>query len=92
MKTIDCGNYFHEKAFNEVCEALEKGEAVEVYIDVIGHTRNNYEQEAYKEALQQKYGSRLQIDKIDGAYSYSYTYGLRYFAAGGKNEKTSTEH
>lgn len=90
MRTIDCKNYFNEKSFNEVCEALEKAEAVEVYIDVIGHTRNNYEQEAYREALEKKYGDRLKVDKIDGAYSYSYTYGLKYFAAGGKNEKAHT--
>lgn len=77
MKTINGGNYFHEKAFNEICEALEQGEAVQVYIDCIGHTRNNNEQEAYKEALQEKYASRLAIDKNEGGYSYSYTYGLK---------------
>lgn len=77
MKTINGGNYFHEKAFNEICEALEGAEAVQVYIDVIGHTRNNNEQEIYKEALEQKYGSRLKVDKSDGGYSYSYTYTLQ---------------
>lgn len=77
MKTINGGNYFHEKAFNEICEALEKGEAVEVYIDSIGHTRNNNEQEIYKETLQKKYGSQLKIDKNEGAYSYSYSYQLK---------------
>ena len=86
MKTIDCGNYFHQKAFNEVCEVLEKGEGVEVYIDVIGHSRNNYEQEAYKEALENKYGDNLKVEKNDGAYSYSYSYRLKYFAAGGKDD------
>ena len=77
MKTINGGNYFHEKAFNEICEALEQGEAVQVYIDSIGHTRNNNEQEAYKEALQEKYANRLVIDKNEGGYSYSYTYELK---------------
>ncbi len=77
MKTINGGNYFHEKAFNEICETLEKGEAVQVYIDSIGHTRNNNEQEVYKEALQEKYGSRLQIEKNEGGYSYSYSYQLK---------------
>ena len=77
MKTINGGNYFHEKAFNEICEALEKGEAVEVYIDVIGHSRNNYEQEAYKEALENKFGDRLQTTENSGAYSYSYSYQLK---------------
>ena len=91
MKTINGGNYFHERAFNEVCEALEKGEAVSIYIDTIGHGANNREQEIYKEELTKKYQSRLQVDKSEGVYSYSYTYGLRYFA-GGKNEKTSIEH
>ena len=76
-KIINGGNYFHEKAFNEICEALEKGEAVEVYIDCIGHTRNNNEQEAYKEALTEKYGSRLKFEQSAGGYSYSYTYELK---------------
>lgn len=88
MKTINGGNYFHKKAFNEICEALEQGEAVEVYIDCIGHTRNNNEQETYKEALLEKYGSiRLKVCKNNGAYSYSYSYLLKQFTAGGKNAK-----
>lgn len=90
MKTINGGNYFHEKAFNEICEALERAEAVQVYIDCIGHTRNNNEQEIYKDALIEKYADRLKIDKAEGGYSYSYIYSLRYFAAGGRNEKIST--
>ena len=74
---IDGGNYFHEKAFNEICEALEQGETVEVYIDCIGHTRNNNEQEAYKEALFKKYQDRLKVEKDGGGYSYSYSYELK---------------
>ena len=77
MKTINGGNYFHEKAFSEICETLERGEAVEVYIDCIGHTRNNNEQEAYKEALEKKYGDKLQTIENGGAYSYSYSYQLK---------------
>ena len=92
MKVISGQNYFNEKSFNEICEALEKAEVVQVYIDCIGHTRNNNEQEAYKEALLKKYQDRLKVEKSEGGHSYSYTYGLRYFAVGGKNEKTSTEH
>lgn len=76
MKTINGGNYFHEKAFNEICEELEKGGAVSVYIDCIGHGTNNREQEIYKEALENKYGSRLKATKQNGAYSYSYSYQL----------------
>lgn len=77
MKTINGGNYFHEKAFNELCEALERLEAVQVYIDCIGHGANNREQEAYKEALLEKYSDRLKIEKNDGAFSYSYVYRLQ---------------
>ena len=76
MKTINGGNYYHEKAFNELCEALEQGEAVEVYIDCIGHARNNNEQEIYKEALIEKYGDKLKVKCNQGAVSYSYTYQL----------------
>lgn len=85
-KIVNGANYFNEKSFNEICEALESAKTVKVYIDCIGHTRNNNEQEAYKEALIEKYQDRLKVDKIDGSYSYSYMYGLRYFAAGKLND------
>ena len=77
MKVLNAGNYFHEKGFNEICAALENGEAVEVYIDVIGHSRNNQEQEVYKEELQLKYGDRLQVERVEGGFSYSYQYSLK---------------
>ena len=76
MKVIDGKNYFNEQSFNEICEALENGESISVYIDCIGHTRNNNEQEAYKEALTEKFGSRLQAECSKGANSYSYSYRL----------------
>ena len=76
MKTINGGNYFHEKAFNEICEELEKGESISIYIDVVGHGANNREQESYKEELIKKFQSRLQVEKSEGAYSYSYSYRL----------------
>ncbi len=88
--TINGQNYFNEKSFNEICEALEKIQVVQVYIDCIGHTRNNNEQEAYREALEKKYQDRLKVDRIDGGHSYHYEYTLRYFAAGGKDEKAHT--
>lgn len=74
---INCGNYFNENSLNQVCRALEKGEKVEVYIDCIGHSRNNNEQEAYKEALLQKYGDKLSIESRKGGYSNSYLYFLQ---------------
>ncbi len=75
-KLINCGNYFNEKSFKVVCEALENGEVVNVYIDCIGHTLNNYEQENYKKALVDKYGDKLIIDENKGAFSFSYNYKL----------------
>lgn len=84
-KLINGENYFNEVSFNKACKALEQGDTITLVIDSIGHTRNNNEQEAYKEALIKKYGERLNIDKSEGRYSYSYTYALRYFS-GGKND------
>lgn len=74
--TINCGNDFYESRFNQVCEALEQGETVSVYIDCIGHTRNNMTQEIYKDSLQAKYGEKLNVEHSNGAYSYHYTYRL----------------
>ena len=84
MQTINGGNYYHEKAFNEICEALEQGQTISVYIDCIGHGTNNREQEVYKEELLNKFGSRLMVERSEGGYSYSYTYKLKYLATGGK--------
>ena len=76
-KWINCGNDFYQEHFDEVCEALEQGENVRVYIDCISHARNNAAQEEYKEALLDKYGpGRLTIGTHEGAYSYSYDYTL----------------
>ena len=82
-KFVDGKNYFNEKSFNEICEALEHGKTVQVGIDCIGHTRNNNEQEAYKEALTERYGNGLWVECSKGAVSYSYSYKLKDFAGGG---------
>ena len=73
---INCTNSYNEKSFNEVCEALEQGETVRVGIDCIGHTRNNIEQENYKEHLEKKYGDKLKVNCEEGVCSYSYSYKL----------------
>ena len=86
MKTINGGNYYYERAFKEACSALENGETIQIYIDCIGHTRNNSEQEVYKEAFIQKYDDLLVIEKNAGGYSYSYTYRLKHNVNGGVNE------
>lgn len=69
---INCKNYFNEKSFQEVCEALESGKDVQIYIDCIGHTRSAYESSNYDKALKEKYGDRLvnHDDAVFNPYSY----------------------
>lgn len=55
---------------------LEKGKAVWISSDCIGHTRNNMEQESYKKALQEYYGERLEYDTSWGACRYHYIFRL----------------
>ena len=74
---INGGNYFNETALNELCNALDNGETVDLYIDCIGHTRNNNEQEAYRSALYDKYGEKLHVEIAKGSCSYYYTYKLK---------------
>lgn len=74
---INGANYFNPISFNNACEALEQGHTIEMYIDVIGHTRNNIVQEEYEEALIEKYGDKLIVEKEQGSYSYSYSYRLK---------------
>lgn len=76
-KTIDCGNYYQSKHFEELCAALEQGESVSVYISCIGHTRNNYTQEEYKSQLLKKYGDDLIVEQSAGVCSYHYDYKLK---------------
>lgn len=76
-KLINGENYFNEVSFNKACKELEQGNTIEMYIDVIGHTRNNMVQEEYEEALVNKYGDRLIVEKELGSYSYSYSYRLK---------------
>ena len=55
-------NYFNEKSFAEMCERLENGETIGIYIDCIGHTRAQNETAAYVRALKERYGDKLQAD------------------------------
>lgn len=77
MKLVNCQNYFNMKSFKEVCQLLEAGETVEVYIDCIGHSRNNYEQEKYHDAIVGKYEDRVKVEIKEGSHSYSYKYKLK---------------
>ena len=47
-------------------ELLDEGKTIHVGIEVIGHTKNNMEQEAYKEALEKHYGNCLETTYMDG--------------------------
>ena len=76
MKFISGRNYYNDEDFKKMCQALEKGEHIKVVIDCIGHTRNNNEQEAYRQALLEKYGDKLEVNCNKGAYSYDYDYKL----------------
>lgn len=59
---INGRNYFNEKSLSEMCERLENGEKISIYIDCIGHTRTQNETAAYVRALKERYGDRLQAD------------------------------
>lgn len=73
---VDCGNHFTKSAFENFCKVLEEKGTACVYIDCIGHSRNNYEQEMYKTFLEEKYGDRLVVERETGLGSY-YRYTLR---------------
>ena len=77
-KCVNGGNYFIKERFEVMCQELEKGECIEVYIDCIGHTRNNMTQEEYKEHFIEKYGDKVEVIYNDGVCSYSYSYKLNY--------------
>ncbi len=76
VKSVNCGNDFYQRFFEDVCSLLDSGSVVKVYVDCIGHTRNNTVQEIYKEKLDEKYGSKLKAECEQGGYSYSYAYQL----------------
>lgn len=61
-KLVNCTNYYNEQSLAELQALLEQGEAVQIYIDCIGHTRTMNETALYVEALQKAYGDRLQAD------------------------------
>lgn len=76
-KVINGTNGFYLKAFNQMVEELKKGEEIEVYIDCIGHTRNNMEQMDYKRHLEERFGDRLISTYIGPDHCFSYKYKLK---------------
>lgn len=73
-KFINVSNCFRTERFNVLCEELEKGEKVHIYVDCIGHTRRAMTEEEYEENLQKKYGERL---CKEGKYSSDTAYFLK---------------
>ena len=45
---VSGSNYFQEKYLKEMIALLDEGKTIQVGIACIGHTRNNTEQENYK--------------------------------------------
>ena len=76
-KFICVGNDYYKDSFEKLCKELEAGELIHVGVDCIGHTRNNYTQEAYREKLEEKYGEFLEVHHSSGVCSYSYYYKLK---------------
>lgn len=74
---VSGSNYFNEADLQEMIKELDNGKIVEVGIDCIGHTRNNMEQDNYKEALRKHYGIRLVYQCTIGVCTYSYSYWLK---------------
>lgn len=70
-------NDFYNDKFEALKKELDNGHRVEVSVDCIGHTRNNMTQEAYRQALIDYYGDKLEVQYNDGVCSYSYTYELK---------------
>lgn len=64
-KLVNVKNDFISERFEALCEELEKGEVVRIYVDCIGHTRKEWVEADYAKALRQKYGDRLQVDESD---------------------------
>ena len=78
MKVITVSSNYEEQEFIELCEALESGEAVRVYVDSLGHHANNLGQEIYRGELLKKYGGKLLVKMLDKQeHSYSYRYELQ---------------
>ena len=76
---VSGSNYFNEERLKEMIQLLDKGEQIKIGIECIGHTRNNMEQENYKEALKKHYGNRLEVKVTlhNGACLYHYSYKLK---------------
>lgn len=71
-KLVNCRNYFNEESFTELCNLLESGLTVSIYIDCIGYTRSHYESLRYHKALFDKYGDNLAEITNSGYRDFTY--------------------
>lgn len=77
MAMFNGTNYFNEKSFNQLCERLEAGEELTVYISCIGFTRANIEGHAYRRALEKRYGDRLEMQLVYSGNYDEFSYKLK---------------
>lgn len=73
---IDVANDFYNDKLQLLINALDESNKVAPMVDCIGHTRNNMTQEAYKKALIEHYGNKLNVRIDEGWCSYGYVYKL----------------
>ena len=59
VKWINVRNDFYKDKFDTLCEELENGETIHIYVDCIGHTRAAWVEESYVQKLKNKYGDRF---------------------------------
>ena len=53
---VSGSNYFNKDDLEKMIKQLDNGNKIQVGIDCIGNTRNNMEQDNYREALENYYG------------------------------------
>lgn len=68
---VNVANDVYEDKFNALCEALEQGDLVHIYVDCIGHTRAIWVEAAYVDKLKQKYEERF-VEADHGGWERAY--------------------
>lgn len=68
---------FNNESLEQMKSLLKQGKEIYVGIACLGHTKNNMEQEAYKQALTEYFGDNLIAELSNGLCSYSYSYHLK---------------
>lgn len=76
METMNGMNYFNQESFEQLCEMIESGKHVKVYIDCIGFSRAHYEGLHYRDAVEEKYGDKVKITKHESNYYDEWSFKL----------------